>query len=108
MPTPTKNDKPPVVKFSNYHNIDKVPIVVYADFEAVLLPISSCQPDPATSYSYEYQQHQAYSCGIYVKVDNDEIPASKTTCFKNEVDAYVGEDAASKFMDEIEIGMWGS
>ncbi|KAJ8867919.1 hypothetical protein PR048_031728 [Dryococelus australis] len=95
MPTPMKNGKPPVLKFSNYCNIVNVPIVECADFEVLLVPASSCQPNPVHTVIC------TSSTRIYVNVDNNKIPASKTTCFQNEVGMFVGEDATSNYMAKM-------
>ncbi|KAJ8884632.1 hypothetical protein PR048_016489 [Dryococelus australis] len=39
---PAKNGNPPVLKFQSYHKIDKVPIVVYVDFETMLVLVQTC------------------------------------------------------------------
>ncbi|XP_063217418.1 uncharacterized protein LOC134528094 [Bacillus rossius redtenbacheri] len=90
MPKADKNGKPPVMEFKNYHHMTKMPIVVYADFEAMLVPISSCQPDPQQSGTYAYQKHEAYSYCIYVKVDTDVIPATLTASLPQEPMLYRG------------------
>ncbi|XP_063216405.1 uncharacterized protein LOC134527553 [Bacillus rossius redtenbacheri] len=101
MPKADKNGKPPVMEFKNYHHMTKMPIVVYADFEALLVPISSCQPDPQQSGTYAYQKHEAYSYCIYVKVDNSAIPATLTASLPQEPMLYRGPDAEAKFVEDI-------
>ncbi|XP_063219332.1 uncharacterized protein LOC134529321 isoform X1 [Bacillus rossius redtenbacheri] len=105
MPKPDKNGQPPVLEFKNYHHMSKMPIVAYADFEAMLVPISSCQPDPKQSSTHAYQKHEAYSYCIYVKVDNSVIPATLTASLPQEPILYRGPDAEKKFVETIvEIG----
>ncbi|XP_063219120.1 uncharacterized protein LOC134529202 [Bacillus rossius redtenbacheri] len=101
MPKADKNSKPPVLEFKNFHHMSKMPIVVYADFEAMLVPISSCQPDPQQSSTQAYQKHEAFSYCIYVKVDNEVIPATLTTSLPQEPILYRGPDAEAKFVETI-------
>ena len=37
--------KETMLEFKNYHRSEKVPFVVYADFECFIKPIQSCDPD---------------------------------------------------------------
>ncbi len=46
MPKPGKN----ILKFNNHHFKNKLPFVIYSDFEAYNIPIQSCTPDPNKSY----------------------------------------------------------
>ena len=40
-----------MLKFKNYHRREKIPFIVYADFECFLKPIQSCEPNPESSYT---------------------------------------------------------
>ncbi|XP_063218528.1 uncharacterized protein LOC134528792 [Bacillus rossius redtenbacheri] len=101
MPKADKNGQPPVLEFKNYHHMTKMPIVVYADFEALLVPIPSCQPDPQQSSTQAYQKHEAFSYCIYVKVDTDVIPATLTASLPQEPMLYRGPDDEEKFVEDI-------
>jgi len=46
------------ITFKNYHKQLPVPIVIYADFEAVSQKIDSCQPNDENSFSEKYQKHK--------------------------------------------------
>ena len=35
-----------MLEFKNYHRSEKVPFIIYADFECYIKPIQSCDPDP--------------------------------------------------------------
>ena len=50
-----------MVKFKNYHRSEKVPYVVYADFECCLEPIHTCNLNPESSYTKQYQKHKPIS-----------------------------------------------
>ena len=54
-------------KFKNYHRIEKVPFIVYADFECLIKPIQSCSPDDKESYTKQYQKHEPSSFCYYIK-----------------------------------------
>jgi len=57
LPTPDNN----ILKFLNYNKQMRVPFIIYADFESVLKPISTCSPNPADSYIKTIHQHLAHS-----------------------------------------------
>ena len=52
-----------MLKYKNYHRSEKVPVIIYADFECFIKPIQSCDPDPKNpdgtdrSYTKQYQKH---------------------------------------------------
>ena len=49
-----------ILKFKNYHRSEKVPFIVYADFECYIKPMQSCKPNPESSYTKQYQKHEHY------------------------------------------------
>ncbi|CAH0551589.1 unnamed protein product [Brassicogethes aeneus] len=57
------------VEFFNTKFQEKVPFVMYADFEAILLPITDNENLTKTS---KYQQHEAFSAAYYFKCDYDD------------------------------------
>ena len=50
-----------MLEFKNYHRSEKVPFIVYADFECFIKPILSCDPDDKKSYTKQYQKHEPSS-----------------------------------------------
>ena len=50
-----------MLKFKNYHKSEKVPFIVYADFEAYIKPMQSCDQNPESSYTKQYQKHEPSS-----------------------------------------------
>ena len=89
-------EKGTILKFKNYHRSEKVPFIVYADFESYIKPMQSCDPNPESSYTKQYQKHEPSSFCYYIK------------CFDNGVNkpklvSYTGEDAAQKFVDMLEV-----
>ena len=50
-----------MLEFKNYHRSEKVPFLVYADFECCIKPMQSCNPNPGSSYTKQYQKHEPSS-----------------------------------------------
>ena len=70
------------------HRSEKVPFIVFADFESYIKPMQSCDPNPEGSYTKQYQNHEPSSFCYYIK------------CFNETV--YTGEDASQKFVEMLE------
>jgi len=85
-------------KFQNYNRSMRVPIVIYADLESLIKPISTCQPDPRKSYTNKYQKHVPCSFG-YKIVCSGNKKYSRDTCFTAEDET---DDAAQIFIDRLE------
>jgi hypothetical protein len=49
------------IEFKEYEKMQKVPIIIYCDFEAMLSPIQTCNPDPQRSSTTAYQYHELSS-----------------------------------------------
>ncbi|XP_054256909.1 uncharacterized protein LOC128981938 [Macrosteles quadrilineatus] len=92
LPTAGKNDK---IRFTEHNKSMKVPYVIYADLESMLLPISTCEPSGVDengakrSYTYSYQKHEAISFCYYIS--GSEKPPT----------TYFGEDAGRKFVEVL-------
>ena len=90
MPDKSNN----ILKFSNYHKQQPVPFVIYADFEAIVEKIHSCQPNDDKSYTEVYQKHT--DCGYGYKV---------VCCYDDKyskpVQIYRGEKAVYNFMEKM-------
>ena len=61
---PTKNT---VQNFQNHYKKLPIPFLVYADFECFTKPINSCQPNPNSSFTQEYQKHEPSGYCLYLK-----------------------------------------
>ena len=57
---PEKGEK---LYFKNYHKQLTIPFVIYADFEAITEKVDSCKQNNDTSYTENYQRHNACSYG---------------------------------------------
>ena len=84
-----------MLKYKNYHRSEKVPYIIYADFEYYIKPMQSCDPNPESSYSKQYQKHEPSSFCYYIKCFDDEVYEPKLV-------NYTGEDAAQKFVEMLE------
>ena len=87
---PTKN---PIVKYADGQYQFKVPFVIYADFESILVPVSGAANIPEMSSTRGINIHQPsgwcmYSKFVYGKVTNP-------------IEQYRGRDCVSKFCETI-------
>ncbi|XP_039282935.1 uncharacterized protein LOC120351056 [Nilaparvata lugens] len=90
----------PILKFKNYQNKFRVSIVLYADFECLLVPYLSCTPSSSKSFSNKTQSHQPYSFCTYLVID-EEIPEKIKSKLPSEPYLYRGENVANNFMQYI-------
>ena len=71
------------LKFKNFLHSERAPFAVYADFESIVKPIDSCEPDPNRSYTKKYQKHEPVSFVYYIKSFNEGVyPSTKRTYIK--------------------------
>ena len=84
--------KETIAKFKNHLKSEKVPTIIYADFECLNKSIQTCVPDPESSYTKQYQKHEPISFYYYIKHINKEFPLRK----------YIGENAAEVFVKMLE------
>ncbi|XP_071124236.1 uncharacterized protein [Mytilus edulis] len=90
MPKPGKN----ILEFNNHHFKNKLPFVIYCDFEAYNIPMQSCTPDPNKSYIKPISKQEINSYGMYVHSDYPEI-------YKPQYFSYVGDDAVEKYVEKV-------
>ena len=84
-----------ILKFKNYDRKERVPFIVYADFECFIKPIQTCEPNPESSYTKQYQKHEPTSFCYYIKCFDDKVYEPKKI-------NYTGKNAAQKFMKMLE------
>ena len=84
-----------MLEFENYHRLEKVPFLVYADFESFIKPLDTCDLNPEGSYTKQYQKHEPSSFCYSIKCFDDEVYEPKLVSF-------MGEDAAQKFVEMLE------
>jgi hypothetical protein len=90
MPKPGKN----ILKFKNHHFKEKLPFVIYSDFESSNILLSTTQPNPEKSYTNPIRKQEINSYGIYIHSDYPKI-------YKPQYFSYVGDDAAEKYIEKI-------
>ena len=84
-----------MLKFKNHHRLEKVPFIVYSDFESYVQPMQSCVPNPESSYTKKYQKHEPSSFCYFIKCFDDGV-------YKPKLVSYMKEDVAQKFVDMLE------
>ena len=71
------------LKFNNFLHGERAPFAIYADFESIVKPLESCDPDPNKSYTKKYQKHEPESFNYYIKSSNEGVyPSTKRTYIK--------------------------
>ena len=84
------------LKFKNYHRGEKVPFVIYADFESCIKSIHTCDQNPESSYTKQYQKHEPISFYYYIKCFNSKVylPIKERS--------YTGKNAEQVFLKYLE------
>ena len=86
-------NKGSTVEFYNGQNQFKVPFMMYDDFESILMPIQSPNPDPNESYTTKVNQHISSAWCVYSKFAHGNIKDPLTICR--------GKDCIEKFCNHI-------
>ena len=73
------------LKFKNFLYSERAPFAVYADFESIVKPLDTCEPDPNKSYTKKYQKHEPVSFVYYIKSFNESV-------YKSTKRAYIKEN----------------
>lgn len=88
----------PKIKFKNHNRSIRVPFELYADFEAVVKPINSCELSSQRSFTKQYQKH--VPCGFcYHIICFDEKYTKETVICRAESK---DEDVSKIFIDWLE------
>ena len=66
---------PEYIYFKNHYKKQRVPFVVYADFECFTEKIDTCQPDDGKSFTNQYQKHSPSGFSYLIKCFDDDILA---------------------------------
>ena len=72
------------IKFKNYLYSERAPFAIYADFESIVKPLDTCEPDPNKSYTLKYQKHEPVSFVYYIKSFNESVYKSKLRSYVKE------------------------
>ena len=89
---PTKDNN--ILKFENYYKQQKVPFVIYADFESISEKVQGCKPNDKKSYTTAYQKHTDCGYGYKVVCCYDDY-------YSKPINIYRGEKAVYKFMEKM-------
>ena len=89
-------EKGTMLKFINYHRGEKVPFIIYADFECCIKSIHTCDPNPENSYTKQYQKHEPISFYYYIKSFDSKVylPIKERS--------YTGKNAEREFLKYLE------
>ena len=68
---------PEYIYFKNHYKKQRVPFVVYADFECFTEKIDTCQPEEGKSFTNQYQKHSPSGFSYLIKCFDDELLSSK-------------------------------
>ena len=88
---PAKGSK---IYFKNYHRIQPVPFVIYADFEALTKKINTCHQNNDKSYTDPYEEHKACGYGYKVVCHQDQQ-------YSKPVKIYRGRNVIKYFIKSI-------
>ena len=89
-------EKGTMLKFKNCHRGERVPFVIFADFESCIKSIHTCDLNPESSYTKQYQKHEPISFYYYIKCFNSKVylPIRERS--------YTGKDAEQVFLKYLE------
>ena len=66
-----------IIYFKNHYRKQRVPFVVYADFECFTQKIDTCQPDDGKSFTNQYQKHRPSGFCYLIKCFDKNVYPSK-------------------------------
>lgn len=66
------------IQFKNFKHKEKVPYVIYCDFEAILKPIQTCNPNPENSFT-NLVLHEPCSFAYYIICHFDDSKSNIVT-----------------------------
>ena len=78
----------------------RVLFVEYANFESLIKPIDTCQLNPSTSHTTQYQHHTPSSFCYYIKCHDGQLYSSKLVTFIIEKD---DDDVVGVFIASLEF-----
>ncbi|GFR06857.1 PR domain zinc finger protein 4 [Trichonephila clavata] len=89
MPSPDRN----ILQFQKIEFQHKVPFIIYADFESIIIPYHSVQPKNQSAYTEKIARHEP--CGYaYVVIDANGKMLKPITVYR-------GPDAATHFINNL-------
>ena len=85
--------------FKNHYKKQRVPFVVYADFECFTQKIDTCQPDDGKSFTNQYQKHKPSGFCYLIKCFDDNLFYPKLVKYTAES---TDEDIPQLFVESLE------
>ena len=79
-----------MLEFKNYQKSERVPFIVYADFECYIKPMQSCEPNPESGYTKQYQKQEPSSFCYYIKCFDDEVYEPKLVSYTGDLVGCIG------------------
>ena len=83
-----------ILKSEKYHFKSRLPIAIYADFEATNLKIQTAQSSNDAPYNQNISKQEVNSFGIYIQSDYNNL-------IRSQYYDYIGTDAKEKFVKTI-------
>ena len=83
-----------ILKFEKHHFKSRLPVAIYADFEAKNIKLKTASPSNRQSYNIRISKQEIISYDIYIKSDYSNLITSQ-------YDTYTGYDATEKFVETI-------
>ena len=91
------------IEFENHICSQKMPFVIFADFESLVEPISGCQPNPEKCFTNQFQKHKPCGFCYHIKCSFDEnLSRTVTYRMKNE-DSPLGSRSEAPYQDISQI-----
>jgi hypothetical protein len=87
------------IQFGNFNRGDRIPIVIFADFECFLKPVNNIISNKTKNTHY----HEPMSYGLYVKIDYKIVPIELVKKFRipRKPIIYRGKNVAKHFITTI-------
>jgi hypothetical protein len=85
--------------FKNYNRSMRVPFIVYADFESNTNQIDTCQPNPANSYTNQYQKHTPSGFSYFIKCYDEKVYSQEPVIYVKQSE---DDDVAQVFVNMLE------
>ena len=86
------------IEFENHIRSQKMPFVIFADFESLVEPISGCRPNPEKCFTNQFQKHKPCGFCYHIKCSFDEnLSRTVTYRMRNEY-----QDISQIFVEMIE------
>ena len=90
------------IQFENHIRSQKIPFVIFADFESLVEPISGCQQNTEKCFTNQFQKHKPCGFCYYIKCSFDEnLSKTVTHRMKNEKDSDISQIFVEMIEDDI-------